>query len=195
VVEVTRTRFVPLFSYLGTATIEVGLYKDAERLSLEGPDPADRESTEKSYKVATLELLPRSQNIQVIRLDGWHPVEYAADPNVEWQWTRKAATLSVRNPKADVTLILDVDSRADLFGNQPQQVAVFAGDARIGTFAVGSDQVLHRLPVTAAQLGTAEMSAFRIEVDKTFVPAKFPNAGGDARELGVRVFHAYVERR
>lgn len=194
-IEYTRTRFVPLFSYLGSATIEVGLYKDAERLALQGPDPTDRESAEKSYRVATLELLPRSENVQVIRLNGWHPAEYAADPNVEWQWTRKVATLSVRNPKADVTLILDVDSRADLFAGQPQQVSVFAGDVNVGTFSVGSDQTLHRLPVTAAQLGTAEMAEFRIEVDRTFIPAKFPNAGSDTRELGVRVFHAYVERR
>lgn len=194
-VEYTRTRFVPLFSYLGNASIEVGLYKDAERLSLEGPDPADRESAEKSYKVATIELLPRSENIQVIRLNGWHQVEYAPDPNVDWQWTRKVATLSVRNPKSDVTLILDVDSRADLFAGQPQQVTVYAGDTSVGTFTVGSEQMLHRIPVTAAQLGTAEMSEFRIEVDRTFTPSQLPNAGSDARELGVRVFHAYVERR
>ena len=194
-IEYTRTRFVPLFSYLGSATIDVGLYKDAERLPLQGPEPTDRDATEKSYKVATLELQPRSENVQVIRLNGWHPAEYAADPNVEWQWTRKVATLSVKNPKSDVTLILDVDSRADLFAGQPQQVTVYAGDANVGTFPVGSDQVLHRIPVTAAQLGTAEMSEFRIEVDRTFIPAKFPNAGNDARELGVRVFHAYVERR
>ena len=31
--------------------------------------------------------------------------------------------------------------------------------------------------------------------DRTFVPAKFPNAGSDPRELGVRVFHVHVERR
>ena len=194
-VEYTRTRFVPLFSYLGPASIDVGLYKDAERLSLQGPEATDNESTEKSYKVATLELQPRSQNIQVIRLNGWHPAEFAADPNVDWQWTRKVATLSVKNPKADVTLFLDLDTRADLFGSQPQQVTVFAGDASVATFAAGSDQTLHRIPVTAAQLGTAEMSELRIEVDRTFVPAKFPNAGSDARELGVRVFHVHVERR
>ena len=58
-IQYTRTRFVPTFSYLGEATVRVGLYRDSERLPLSGIDPADRQSPEKSYKVATLDLLPR----------------------------------------------------------------------------------------------------------------------------------------
>jgi hypothetical protein len=48
----------------------------------------------------------------------------------------------------------------------------------------------------AAQLGTADMSEVVISVDKTFVPAIV--SGGkstDPRELGVRVFHAFVDPR
>jgi hypothetical protein len=43
-------------------------------------------------------------------------------------------------------------------------------------------------PVTAAQFGPADMSELVIDVDKTFSAG-----GGDPRELGIRVFHAFVE--
>jgi hypothetical protein len=57
-------------------------------------------------------------------------------------------------------------------------------------------EVLHRTALTAAQLGTAEMVEVRLTVDKTFVPALLPAANSrDPRELGVRIFHAFVEPR
>ncbi len=52
-----------------------------------------------------------------------------------------------------------------------------------------------RVPITAAQLGAADMTDIRIELDKTFVPAKLPAGGRDARELGIRVYHVFVEGR
>jgi hypothetical protein len=175
----------------------MGLFKDDERLRLSGPDEADRESAEHAYKVATIELLPRSQSIQVIRLSGWYlPEVAAAEPANDWQWTQKAATVSFRNPKRDVTLFLEYDARPEFFGGQAQQVGIFAGDVRVGGFAAnGKDATIERIPITAAQLGTAEMSQLRLEVDRTFVPAKMPNAGTDVRELGIRVFHLHVEPR
>jgi hypothetical protein len=45
-------------------------------------------------------------------------------------------------------------------------------------------------------MGTAEMAELHIVVDKTFIPAQV--SGGtskDPRELGVRVFHAFVDPR
>ena len=193
-IEYTRTRFVPALSYLGPATIEVGLYKDDERLPLAGPNSEDRESRSRSYKVATLELLPRSEDLRVVYLNGWHQTEYSTDnPTVDWQWTQKVATLSVRNPKRDAMFFLEFDTRPDLAG-KPQQVSVYCGDTRIATFTAGvSSAALQRIPVTAAQLGSGEMVEFRIEVDPTFVPAKLPNAGNDIRELGIRVHHLLVE--
>jgi hypothetical protein len=56
--------------------------------------------------------------------------------------------------------------------------------------------VLKKIPLTAAQLGTGEMAELRVSVDKTFVPALVPGANSkDPRELGVRVFHAFVDGR
>ena len=48
--------------------------------------------------------------------------------------------------------------------------------------------------ISAAQLGTKDVVDIKIAVDKTFVPAVITNgASRDPRELGVRVFHAYIQ--
>jgi hypothetical protein len=198
VIEYTRTRFIPSFSYVGQATIEMGLYRDNQRLPLSGLDPADRQSLERSYKVATLELLPRSANVQVIRLNGWHKSEYAAeDAGIQWQWMQKQATLSFRNnPRRDVLFYLEFDGRADLFQAKPQTVTVYSGNEAVATFTVPElGSKLKKIPITAAQLGTGEMAELRIDVDQTFVPAKLPGGSKDVRELSIRVYHAFIEPR
>ena len=59
----------------------------------------------------------------------------------------------------------------------------------IGTFAADSTSPkLVSMPISAAQLGTADMSEITLDVDQTFTPGS-----GDVRELGIRVFHTYVE--
>lgn len=196
-IQYTRTKFVPVSSYLGEATVRIGLYRDDERLPLSGADAADRQSNERSYKVATLELLPRSTSIQVIRLSGWHPGEVAPnDPTIEWQWTQKLATLSLRNPRRDVLLYLEYDGRSDLFPGSPQQVTVSVGTTALETFAVDASGVLLRkIPISAGQLGDADMVEVRLDVDRTFIPAKLPGGSRDQRELGIRVYHAFIEPR
>jgi hypothetical protein len=183
-VEYTRTIFVPNYPYIGEARVRVGLYSDARRLPLAATEVSRRE-----YEVARFQLLPQSENIFLIYKDGWHPAEVAADnPASEWQWTQKVATISFRNPKKDATFYLEYDARVDLF-NPPQQVTIRIGDQTIGTFAASSkDRTLLTFPVTAAQFGTADMAEITLEVDKTFKPG-----GTDPRELGIRVFHAFVE--
>ena len=45
-------------------------------------------------------------------------------------------------------------------------------------------------------MGDNELSELQITVDKTFVPAVVTGGTSkDPRELGVRVFHAYVDAR
>lgn len=191
----TRTVFVPVVPYLGEAAVRVGLHKGSERLSLAGIDPADRASTSKEYKVGTLQILPSSENLLIINKSGWNQDEFAQDnPSTSWRWTQKLATLSFRNPKKDVTLYFDYDARADLFPDQPQNVTIYAGDHAVATFpAKSTAATLLRIPISAAELGSGEMTDLRIEVDRTFVPATLPNGGADKRELGIRVYHVFVE--
>jgi hypothetical protein len=191
----SRTRFVPAFPYLGEATIRVGLYKGTDRLPLSGIDPADRASTKREYRVGTIELVPASENVFLQLRGGWHQDEYSPEnPSLDWRWTQKLASISFKNPKKDVTFYLDYDARPDIFKNQPQVVTVYSGDQVVATFpAESTSQTLRLIPISAAQLGTGDMAEVRIEVDKTFVPAKIPNEGKDLRDLGIRVYHAFVE--
>ena len=186
-VEYTRTIFVPNYPYIGEAVIRLGLYNTStgKRLSLRASETSRQE-----YEVRKLTLLPQSENIFLIYRDGWHPPEIDPnDPTSEWQWTKQNATVAFRNPKKDATFYLEFDSRPDLF-TPPQQVTVTAGGQPIGTFPADSkDRTLKTFPLTAAQLGDGEMAEIGVSLDRTFKPG----GGGDTRELGIRVFHVFVE--
>ena len=56
-----------------------------------------------------------------------------------------------------------------------------------------AEQVMKKIPISAAQFGDGEMVELRLEVDKTFVPSLLAASTHDPRELGVRVFHAFVQ--
>jgi len=188
-VEYTRTVFVPNYPYIGPAIVKLGLYdpKTGRRLTLAG----DASATRKEYQVAKFELQPQSENIFLIFKEGWHPAEVAGnDPNTEWQWTKKSATISFRNPKKDGTVYLEYSARVDKF-TPPQQVTLHIGDQTIGTFAATSrDRTLLTFPVTAAQFGSGDVAELIIDVDKTFTPG-----GADTRELGIQVFHAFIDAK
>jgi hypothetical protein len=179
---------------VGKATVEIGVYKGDDRLPLIGPDPTDKGTPARSYKVATLELLPATENVFLIAKSGWHPAEFAPNnPAREWQWTQKSALLDFKNPKHDATFFLEYDGRPDAFP-APQRVSIFAGSQLVTTFpADNSAPILRRIPITAAQLGASDMVELRLEVDKTFVPAKLTGSGSDNRELGIRVYHTFVD--
>ena len=184
-IEYSRTIFVPNYPYIGEATVRLGLYsrEHDRRLVLSGT-----EATRREYVVRTFQLLPQSENIFLVYKDGWHPAEVAPDnPAIEWQWTQKRAVISFRNPKRDTTFYLEYDARPDQF-NPPQQVTISVGGQTVGTFTASSrDKALQTFPISAAQLGSGDMVELAIDVDRSFRPA------GDTRELGIRVFHAFIE--
>jgi hypothetical protein len=185
-IEYKRTVFVPNYPYIGPAVVRLGLYDVASgrRLVLNGQEASRRE-----YVVAHFEVKPSSENIFILYKDGWHQAEVdVKNPANEWQWTKKNAVMSFQNPKKDCTFYLEYDGRMDLF-NPPQQVNLKIGDQPIAQFAADTKgPTLKTFPLTAAQLGTGEMVNLSIDVDRTFSPG-----GGDPRELGIRIFHAYLE--
>ena len=194
-VEYTRSIFVPVFPYVGDATIQLGLHstKDQRRLTLAGEDLGQH-----AYTVASLQLLPQTDNLFTVFKDGWHPAEAAPhDAALEWQWTKKQATLAFKNPKKDAHFYLEFDSPGkELHG--PQQLQVRMGGETIQQFTVQPDvdRVLHKLALPARLMGDADLAELQLEVDTTFVPATVTNGvSKDPRELGVRVFHAFVDPR
>lgn len=186
-IQYTRQRFVPVVPFTGEATVRVGLYKGDERLPLQGIEPDQR-----TYKVGAIQLLPQSENVFLIYKSGWHSPEFAPNNTSEWQWTQKSGVVNFKNPRKDVTLYLASDARADLF-TPAQQVTIVVGGKPVMTFAAGdSVETLRKFPITAAQLGDADMVELRLDIDKTFVLAQL-GKGTDSRELGIRVMHIFVE--
>jgi len=191
-VEYTRTIFVPVFPYVGDATIQMGLHslKDQRRLPLAGEDIGQR-----SYRVLKLQMLPQTDNLFTVFKEGWNPTEVASQDGVEWQWTKKQATLAFKNPKKDAVFYLDLDSpNKELHG--PQQVQVTLGGETVQQFTLAPDvKELHKINLPARLMGDGDLSELQIVVDTTFVPQLLNSASKDPRELGVRVFHAFVDPR
>ena len=192
-VEYKRTMFVPSYPYVGAAKVVAGLYAagNNERLKLTNEDRGDR-----SYKVVDFELLPQTENIFVIFKDGWHPAEVVPEGagRTEWQWTKKEATLAFRNPKRDVVLYLQADNPAT-GPNAAQQLTITVGDQPLTTVPLSATEApVRTYSITAAQLGQGDMVEMKFAADKTFVPALDASMkSGDPRELGVRVFHAFIQ--
>ena len=192
-IEYTRTMFIPSYPYVGAAKVVAGLYTPGqdERVKLSNEDRGDR-----SYKVADFELLPQTENIFVIFKDGWHPAEVVTEGagRTEWQWMKKEATIAFRNPKRDVTLVLQVDNPAT-GPNSAQNVTVQIGDQMLQTIPLtSSNPPVLKYPVTAAQLGSGDMVEMKFTADKTFVPALDQSMkSGDPRELGARFFHVFIQ--
>ena len=190
-VEYTRTVFAPVYPYVGPAKIVAGLYDTAsgERVKLSGTDAGGR-----AYAVAQFELLPQTENVFLIFKDGWHAVEAAADNSmVEWQWTKKEATLAFRNPRRDSTLYFQADNPGKA-ATAATQVEIRLGDQVLETVKLVADGPVHKVALPAAALGAGDMVELRLVIDQTFVPALEPGAASnDPRELGARVFHAFVQ--
>jgi hypothetical protein len=192
--QYTRTIFVPIYPYVGEATIEVGLYSVAsqKRLALNGETTGQR-----AYKVGRLQLQPQTENLPSVFKEGWHPAEVAENnQTIQWQWTKKDATFTFKNPKKDSIFFFDVDNPGSVL-KEPQQVRLTVNGQPLTDFTLEpGKRDLKRIPIKADQLGTSEMVELQISVDKSYVPALTPGANNkDPRELGVRVFHAFVDPR
>lgn len=192
-IEYTKTVFVPIYPYVGEATIQLGLHSTAtqKRVALAGDDAGQH-----AYKVAKLQLQPQTENVFTVFKEGWHPGEIAEhNASVEWQWTKKDATLSFKNPKKDCVFYLDVDNPGSVF-NEAQQVTVTLGGAVVDQFTLQPKRPeLRKVALKAAQLGGGDVAELVISVDKTYIPAVVMAGSKDPRELGVRVFHAYIDPR
>jgi len=191
-IEYTRTVFIPVYPYIGEAAIHMGLYSPTtqKRVALTGLDTGQR-----AYNVAKLQLLPQSENVFIVLKDGWHgPETPPNDAHNEWQWTRKKqATLVFKNPRKDSLFYLDLDNPSHMFSDG-QHVQVKLTDQVLDDFVLTEHRLLRRIPITAAQLGSTDMVELVVDVDKTFVPALVPALNNkDPRELGVRVFHWFLE--
>lgn len=192
-IEYTRTMFVPKFPYSGETAVVVGLYSPTSnlRLPLAGQSRGQRE-----YQVATFTLRPQTDNLFVVFRDGWHETEVAEEQTgVEWQWSKKNSTLAFRNPGRAVVFYFLCDQPIRQVGGATH-VELRRASAVIDSFDVqpGADRQLRRIDLEPAQLGAGETVEVTVAVDRTFVPATITELKStDSRELGIRVFRAYVQ--
>ena len=191
-VEYTRTMFIPKFPYVGQTRVEIGLYSatNGERLPMTGKTQGQR-----SYEVGAFNMRLESDDLFVIFRDGWHATEVASEAaGLSWQWSRKDATLTFPNPRREVELFLQLDQPVAA-SSTPQQVDVKAGTEVVDRFPLPAGRTeLRRIKLSPTQLGTADTVELTLSVDRTFVPATIPALkSNDPRELGVRVFRAFVQ--
>jgi len=188
--EYERTLFIPLYPYLGTASVVLGLWipETGERLGLQGPDDGNL-----AYQVGQIELLDQKENIFLVYKEGWHQLENDPDNrSMEWQWTKKEAVCSFRNPKKESVLFLEADTNVNAF-EEPLEVAVMIGENEIATFKVEDrDPFLQKITIPADALGDEDWVDLKLVNSESFVPAD-KNIGDDTRELGLRVHHLYVD--
>ena len=192
-VEYSRTMFVPKFPYSGETRIQLGIYspKTGARIPLSGETLGQQ-----AYEVAKFNLHPQTDNLYVVFKDGWHETEVAEEAtSVEWQWSKKNATLAFRNPMRDALLYFQCDQPVEVVGDQRVELRI--GPTVIDAFTLPAKQrELRKVNLTKAQLGDGETVEITVAVDKTFVPATITQLKStDARELGIRVFRAYVQAK
>ena len=188
----TRTRFVPVYPYVGDVEVRMGLYPHpgrGERPALKGEDRGFRE-----YKVATIELLPQTENVFLVYKEGWHnPETHPENPSVERNWTKKEALVSFKNPKKDVIVYLEGDTCVKCLTKVPEITLSVGGKAGLRFPIEGPQVYLKKVRVKAADLGTDEWVDLRIATSESFVPMNLnPPLNNDDRELGFNVYHLYV---
>jgi hypothetical protein len=194
-VQYTRTAFLPIVSYVGPLTIEIGLYRDDARLPIAGPDGAAVQDGRRAYRMGTIQVLPQAAGMFVEFGEGWHDQEFADDdPAITWRWTRSSAMVTFDNPREPIELYLEYDVPALVFAD-PQQIVISVDGQAVATVESVSERTnAHRIPLTAPQLGGAERVQLRLDVTPAFIPAEV-TASPDTRELGVRVRHLHLQRR
>ena len=190
-VSYTERVRIPMYPYIGEAVVAVGLYSatTGQRLTLDGEDLGQR-----AYRGTTVALEPQPESSFLMYQDGWHDDEFNRDTGERWRWTSERASLSFRNPGADATLYLELDGRVDLF-DPPQLVSLRVGDIVVyETRMETPGHQFHEVELDAGQLGAEETVTLLVEVDRTFVPSAVDGGqAGDQRELGIRVFYAFLE--
>ena len=175
-IEYSRTVFAPVYPYVGQAKVIGGLYDttSGERVKLAGTDAGGR-----AYEVAQLELLPQTENIFLIFKDGWHSVETAGDNSmVEWQWTKKEATITFRNPRRDALLFFQADNPGRA-ATAARQVEIRLGDQVLQTVPLSPDAMaVHKIPISAGGHGRRR--------DGRAAPDRRPDLRAGARAGGDR---------
>jgi hypothetical protein len=186
----TRTKFVPIYPYVGEVEVRMGLTPPSgrgERLMLKGDDAGLRE-----YRVAKMELLPQTENIFLVYKEGWHSPEASPqNPSLERTWTKREGLVSFKNPKRDVIVYLEADTNSKAFKDQAVLTVSAGGSKGLSVPIETSELMLKKISFKKEDLGDGEWVDLRLTMSQSFVP-KLLGINDDDRELGLLVYHLYV---
>ena len=185
-----RTKFVPIYPYVGDVEVRVGLTPPSgrgERPALKGDDAGLRE-----YRVAKMELLPQTENIFLVYKEGWHTPEASPqNPSLERTWTKREGLVSFKNPKSDVIVYLEADTNAKAFTEPPVLTVSIGGNKGLVIPIENSELFLKKIRFSKEDLGDGEWVDLRLSMNQSFVPKNL-GINEDDRELGLLVYHLYV---
>ena len=101
--------------------------------------------------------------------------------------------MAFRNPMKAADLWLELDQPVAGLAS-PQQVDIKVGGAVLDSFTLENQQlVVRRIAIAEEAMGTSDTVEVEVAPRETFVPASIPALkNSDRRELGVRVFNAYL---
>ena len=188
-IQYTRRVRVAAHPYIGPTAVAVGLYSplSGNRLALMGDDLGDL-----SYRVAALVMEPPHERSILAYESGWHGLEFQPSGETGWRWTTGRAVLSFRNPHRGARLRLDVQGSRHRF-ERPQRLSVVAGDRTIHETTLNMRRRVHLdYELTAEDLGGEDIVRLVLLIDQTSKAVERDGVA-DTRELGIRVFDAYVE--
>lgn len=184
-VTYSRTMFVPRGTPPGHVRVEAGVFvpPDGARMPIAAANPS----------TSGFEVKPASNELFVVFGDGWHGAEHVEQQQAnEWRWSKGDARLSFRRPQRDAVLSLEIDQPVTQVSRPTVEVRI-GSDLLASLFVNLLARQIYRVPLPVARLGTAPTVELNVHVQPTFVPARTPGLGSqDTRELGVRVFNAYV---
>ena len=155
-IEYTRTMFVPIYPLRrqGQRARRALLAEDAKRLPLAGADHR-HSRVHGRVAAAAAALRERVPAVQGRLAPGRRrPQRNSA---VEWQWTKKTATISFRNPKKPSIFYLHATT-APTSSRRRWQLKV--NGQQVETITVTPKQeFIHKTPLTVQQLGPATWSS------------------------------------
>jgi hypothetical protein len=185
-----RTVFIPLYPYVGPVRIAMGLYTasgKAGRVALEGEDLGLN-----AYKVGTIDLLPKQDNLTLVYKEGWYNPEPRADnPAVEMTWSKRDAVVSFKNPKKDVILYVEGDTCAKCFHEPPVATISVGGKTGLAMPIESSELFLKKIRFKAQDLGTGDFVDVHFTMNESFVPKNL-GMNDDVRDLALKIYHLYV---
>jgi hypothetical protein len=185
-----RTVFIPVYPYVGPVRVAMGLYATGGkggRIALKGEDLGLG-----AYKVATMDLLPKQDNLVLVYKEGWYNPETRPDnPQVEMTWSKRDAVVSFKNPKKDVVLYLEGDTCFKCFPTAPVLTVSVGGKTGLSVPIESAELFLKKIRFKAQDLGNDDFVDVHFTMNQSFIPKNL-GMNDDVRDLALTVYHIFV---